>query len=547
MAVAGRGNTPNGRPAGMTKAPEQPAVVLSQPPRSSWREAIFWTLIALAPYWCLFVAHFVRGPDLPTGFICYDLGYYAANGREIFERGNGLGYSNPYDTGSSPPVIYYHWLPWILGFGISVLKLDPGSLFLATGLVAGVVFAFGTFRLVEAVLPSRHSLPGLYLLSMWGGGLCVLSAAAGNWLFGLPLGFRLLRFDPFEGLWFLCWGRNCLYTTEATYHALVAWAWVGIVRARPWQAVACIVALAATHPFSGAQHLAILGLWLSVRLAWDRRFLGPWLATAAASTAFAGYYFLYLPRFPEHQRIFSDWSLMWILPVASMAAAYTPVAALAIARCWMDRGRWRPEMTFFIVAAAVSLFLVKHELFMTPRQPLHFTRGYVWMPLLLLGLPLLQRLVISLSGRLTQPTRAAVLAAGMIVMAIDSATFLASMCRESREELRTTSAVLDLFRKLDRLGTRGVAIVLGGEASDDNYLLGTYTALDPYIGHLFLCPDRDARIEAAARWLKTGRRAPSLDAVDVVILSKLRRYPIDFAGWEIVCENDRLAALRRAR
>lgn len=311
--------------------------------------------------------------------------------------------------------------------------------------------------------------------------------------------------------------------------------------------MACIAALAATHPFSGAQHLAILGLWLTIRLVWDRRFLGPWLATAAASAAFACYYLLYLPQFPEHQRIFSDWSLMWILPVASMAAAYTPVAALAATRCWLDRARWWPEMTFFLATAAVSLFLVKHELFMPPRQPLHFTRGYAWMPLLLLGLPLLQRTLSALSDRLSRPAFVAVAAAGMLLMSIDSATWLGFMCRESREELRTTSAVFDLLRQIDRLGARGTGLVLWGEAADDNYLIGTYTSLDPYIGHLFLCPDRDARIEAAARWLKTGAKDPSIDAVDVVILSKRRGYPIDFTGWEILCENDRLAALRRSR
>lgn len=515
--------------------------------RAPWQVALLWSIVALLPFWGLFLAHYVRGQHLPTGFRFYDHAYYAANGREIFERGNGLGYCNPYDTSPSPPVIYYHWLPWVLGFGIKVLGFDPGSWFLAVGLVAGVVFAVGTFRLVEAVLPSRRYLPALYLLAMWGGGLCVVSALACNWLFGLPLGFRLLRFDPFEGLWFLCWGRNCLYTQEATYHALVAWAWVGIVRGRPWQAVGCIAGLAATHPFSGAQHLAIFGVWLTVRLIWDRRFLGPWLATAAASAAFAGYYFGYLPRFPEHQRIFSDWSLEWILPVVSMAAAYTPVAVLAAARCWLDRARWRPEMTFFVVAAAVSLFLVKHELFMPAKQPLHFTRGYVWMPLLMLGLPLLQRILIALSDRLSRPGLAAVLAAGILAISIDNAMWLRINVPESIEELRTTAAVFDLFRQLDRLGTRGVGFALCSEGADDNYLIGTYTSLDPFIGHLYLCLDRKARVKAALHWLETGEKDPSLDVIDVVILSKLRRYPIDFTGWKILCENDRLAALRRPR
>jgi len=530
----------------MAEAGDGPAAG-SRPPPTPWPRVLLWSLVALLPFWSLFVAQFVRGQHLGTGFICYDLAYYVANGREIFERGNGLGYWNPYDPSPAAPVIYWHWLPWLLGAGTKLLGLDPGFTLCLLGAVGGLACAALTFRLVEAVLPSSRYLVPSYLFTMWGGGLLVVTAVAMNLAMGRPPGHSLLHYDPFNGLWFLNWGRNLILPTEAVYHALVAGAWLAVVRDRPWPAVGCIAALAATHPFSGAQHLAILGLWLSIRLVQDRRFLGPWLATAAASVAFAGYYFLYLPRFPEHQRIFSDWSLMWILPVASMAAAYTPVAALAAARCWLDRARWRPEMTFFLVAAAVSLFLVKHELFMPARQPLHFTRGYVWMPLMLLGLPLLQRILIALADRLSRPAFVAVATVGMLVTSIDSGTWLGFMCRESLEELRTTSAVFDILRQLDRRGERGVGLVLCGEANEDNYLLGTYTALDPYIGHLFLCPDRDARIEAASRWLKTGVKDPSLDVVDVVILSKLRRYPIDFAGWEIVCENDRVAALGRPR
>jgi hypothetical protein len=115
------------------------------------------------------------------------------------------------------------------------------------------------------------------------------------------------------------------------------------------------------------------------------------------------------------------------------------------------------------------------------------------------------------------------------------------------DELRTTAAILDIFRQLDCRDERGVGLVLSGEAMDDNYLLGTYTQLDPYVGHIFLCLDRDARTQATSRWIKTGDEDPSLKAIDVVILSKLRGYPIDFSDWLVICENDRLAALRRPR
>lgn len=516
-----------------------------RPSPTPWPRVLLWSLVALLPFWSLFVVQFVRGQHLGTGFICYDLAYYVANGREIFERGNGFGYCNPYDTSSDAPVIYYHWLPWLFGLGVSVLGIDPGGWFLAVGVVAGAAFAFGTFRLVEAILPAPRFLPGLFLIAMWGGGLFVLTAFVANWFLEYPLWYQLFRYDPFEGWWFLSWGRNSLFTTEATYHALVVWAWLGVVQGRPWQAVGLIAAVATTHPFSGAQHLAILGLWLTVRLATDRRFLGPWLVTGSMAAVFCGYYFLFLPQFEAHRKIFSIWSLEWIVPWGSFLTAYLPVASFAAARCWLDRRRWRPEMTFFLVAAAVSLFLIKHELFLPPKQPLHFTRGYVWMPLLLLGLPLAQRLAARVADGLPRPAVVVILTACAMLWFADNATWLVRMNLRNAEELRTTAAVFDLFRQLDRRDERGVGLVMSGEALDDNYLLGTYTRLDPYIGHIFLCPDREARIKTTSRWLKTGADDPSLEAIEVVILSKLRDYPIDFREWPIICENDRLAALRR--
>ena len=42
-----------------------------------------------------------------------------------------------------------------------------------------------------------------------------------------------------------------------------------------------------------------------------------------------------------------------------------------------------------IVWFAVSFVLANHEFAMVPLQPLHFTRGYLWTPLFLLGAPVL--------------------------------------------------------------------------------------------------------------------------------------------------------------
>ena len=56
-----------------------------------------WALLAVLPFWSVYLAHAVLGPHRPTGFLIFDCAYYCANAREIFERGNGLAYCNPFD------------------------------------------------------------------------------------------------------------------------------------------------------------------------------------------------------------------------------------------------------------------------------------------------------------------------------------------------------------------------------------------------------------------------------------------------------------------
>jgi len=65
-------------------------------------------LCALLPYYAVYVAHFARPTGGATGFIQDDMPYYLANAREIFERGNGITYPNPFDSDGAAPAIYFH-------------------------------------------------------------------------------------------------------------------------------------------------------------------------------------------------------------------------------------------------------------------------------------------------------------------------------------------------------------------------------------------------------------------------------------------------------
>lgn len=522
-----------------------------------------WAFVAVLPFWSVYLAHVLLGPNRPTGFIILDCAYYCANGREIFERGNGLAYCNPYDPDPAAPVIYWHWLPWLLGAGTKLVGLDPGFTLCLLGAIGGLAYAYLTFRLVEAVLPSSRYLVACYLFTMWGGGLLVVTAMATNLALGRPITSFLLQHDPFDGMWFLNWGRNLILPTEAIYHALVAGAWLAVVRERLAAAVGCIAALAATHPFSGIQHLLVLGAWLAWLAVTRLRLEWPAAAHLTVFLAFCSYYFGYLPRFPQHQDIHGRWSLEWNLSLVSLLAAGAPVFALAAARCWRDRHHWRPEMTFFLIAAAVSLCLAKHELFLPARQPLHFTRGYTWLPLCLLGLPLVQRgLGWALSppvhpvGGLARHTGRIALTAALAGLAVlDNTTFLVDMWNQPADRPRDchmSPALADAFGFLERAGMNGTLLVISPNDDsweDYNYLSATYTRMTPLHGHPYLTPGYDEIVAETREWYLKGRPSPLLDRVDVMIVPHdfSRKLPGGLDAWTPIHTNDAVAVLKRVR
>ena len=514
-----------------------------------------WAFVAVLPFWSVYLAHVLLGPNRPTGFIILDCAYYCANGREIFERGNGLAYCNPYDPDPAAPVIYWHWLPWLLGAGTKLVGLDPGFTLCLLGAMGGLACAYLTFRLVEAILPSSRYLVPCYLFTMWGGGLLVVAAVATNLALGRPPLTFLLQHDPFEGMWFLNWGRNLILPTEAVYHALAVGAWLAAVHDRPWVAVGCVAALAATHPFSGIQQLLVLGAWFAWRALTRLRLEWPAVAHLGVFIAFCGYYFGYLPRFPQHQDIHGRWSLEWNLSLVSLLAAGAPVFALAAARCWRDRHHWRPEMTFFLIAATVSLCLAKHELFLPARQPLHFTRGYTWLPLCLLGLPVVQQgLIWALSAPL-RASRIALTAALAGLAVLDNTTFLVGMWNQPADRPRDchmSPALADAFGFVERAGITGILLVISPNDDsweDYNYLSATYTGLTPLHGHPYLTPAYDDIVAETRAWYQRGAPAPRLERVDVMIV------PLDFSkklpggadAWTPLHANDAVVVLKRSR
>lgn len=503
-------------------------------------------VLGTLPFQLLLLQHLGSG-ELATGFLQYDSPYYVANGREVFERGNGFAHPNPYDPSPHAPVIYFHWLTWLLGFGVKILGADPGALFASLGVVASLLCSALTLRLVEAVLPQAAGRRILFLLTMWGGGALYLGGLAANLGAGRPWAVDPFAFDTGQGWWFPNWGRNLVLPTEAVYHCFVAAAWWAVVKRRWPLAIGTVATLAATHPFSGLQHLLILATWIAVVAARERTraAVGRLAVVAAILGAFAAYYFVFLNSFPEHRALTAKWSLAWTMPLSNLVLAVAPPTGVALWRL-RRRENWTEADRFFAVAWIGTFLLLKHDWFIPPHQPAHFSRGYHWLPAWLMALPQLQAWGLAVAAR---AGRATLFAAGSVAAALllsDNAAFLyREFHDDQRERHYLTPAQRDVFRWLERSGASGVLLCADTRLG---YLAATYTSVRPYLGHLNNTPDVHERWRHVAAWHREGQRGPWQEQIDCVLMQRTNPpAAFDRENWREVYRNQDYLLFERSK
>jgi hypothetical protein len=528
--------------------------------------AALCSLLAAAPFLLFPLIHFVRWDDEATGFTTYDLPYYVANARAILDRGHAGLYPNPFDPDPAAPIIYFHWLMTVLAALIGPLGLKPAHALLAIQTIGALASARVMYSLVAWLLPASRWRTLFYFLTMWSGGLLVLGKLAANLASGVAWDSSLLALDPGQGLWCLNFGRNLILPTEAIYHALMLALWLSIMKGHWTKAAFYLLAITSTHPFTGAQALAIVGVYaLASRLIpappparpRDREGEAPaepraaqalsttnaapprtfWLFYTAIAAAFGAYYFLFLPRFPQHQEIQNTWTLGWTLSGPTILLAYTPAALLA----WLairSNSAWRRQSRFLLIAAGVSFLLANHQWFITPRQPIHFTRGYIWTPLFLAGLPTLAALFDRLRARGLIVAGVTILGLAAVAVSDNVGFLVINATSPTRPGFGLTKDEQDAFADLNSRRLTGVLL------TDDErlgYLAAAMTSARPWIGHKYNTPEFDDRLNKLAAFKATRAAGELLTEVDLVLTADprvLRR--VQDAGWERVAQHGSL-------
>ena len=471
-------------------------------------------------------------------------------------RANGfsLTYGLPFTGDDATPRIYFQPIALILGLLMRVTKWDPGYVYVGYWLVASITM----FRIAVALSTHYMARPDdaagwlATLVLLWGGGVLGITGWLFYWLTAEHpelggLWGALVSFDPGLGWWFLNLGRNTIYATEALYHTLFFATVILVIRRKFGAAILLMILTSFSHPFTGIQLILVIGFFSVLDQLMRRPDAPPlWFTftVGVVLVAHLGHYLALLNLLSIENRIVHQQnSMSWTLPASSLLPAYGPMLLLAATRLFRKKYGPRPlsdpAVRLALAWFAVSLALANHEIVLAPRQPIHFTRGYIWTPLALLALP-----VIRAAFHWAINLRPRIVAVAMSIMFLGIAVgdngmwfvrqyayYLAQLnsgVRLSNEE----RAALNRLSEPDMAGR-----LLLSNNGKLGYLATAYTPLRPWMSHEFLTPDanlRKAELEefyATAVEVAQWRHRPLVVLVDLhpdaTALKKMQ------AGWVV--------------
>lgn len=518
-------------------------------------EAKNWllSLLLAAPAFMPLIAHYLGFSGIglfPTGFIQHDMPYYMANGRELSDSGGfHLIYGNPFTFQYSTPRIYFQPLTVLLGLLQRIPGADPGILFAAIGVIGATIcvrLAISLFdRFAEG--ETRGRFPAL-ITFIWGGGLLMVAGLLFSVLHGQHAQVMLF-YDPAQGWWFMNLGRNLVFPTEAIYHAIFFATILLLLSGRYAAALAALVLMSVSHPFTGIQLLVIVIAWSLIELLVVRnRSVPMWFAPAciALAAAHAGYYLIYLNSFAEHRALHEQWTLPFLLPFESFVLASIPVAAFAV---WRMRSLERvreilrsPANRLLLGWFVVTLILVNHNLFMRPIQPVHFSRGYQWIPVFLLAVPAIIALFSSLQTVRPRSLAVFATAGAMALFVSDNAVWLGIRSAQalgvagnhfadafdpgntvttrakSALGLGLTTEELQVFRVMNDPANRGFVVVSADPII--GYLTTVYTPLRSWRSHYANTPESEKRDEELHQFFGGVNAIPEWDRLPILFVFK---------------------------
>lgn len=493
------------------------------------RKTILISLLLSLPV-ILFVLHhyFIHGEDLkPTGFTTEENVLYMSYAHQYLDQdGFSVFFSNPFDGNPDSPGIYFQPVNFLFAACMK-MGMDPGLCFSLFGLIMTICCIYFGIRVLQHVLPDNKQVSLIATLFTWGGGLTAFAGLLasfflpGNqtstWIDGIYIA------DPSNGWWGLNWGRTLFIPLEAYYHFLFLLNIFFILKQKWKTATVTAIFLSISHPFTGIEFLLIINGWLMIEKLLYRNKNIPywyWFSILIITAFHSWFYLVYLNSFPEHKQLFSQYSTGWTYSLAIAAVSYCLVAAMAILNIYTNKTGNKilasPYQRLFLCWAIIAFLLSKHEWFIKPMQPIHFTRGYVWAGLFLFSLPALQWLIRYFKER--APVKWFLYAA-IITFLSDNILWTANLF-SGKNDIEweghisgDTKEVLEFIKQKGNSNT-----LLTGNSRLVNYLVNVYTQANSWVSHPYNTPKKEERIFQMNNFLETGVQPSIWKGREIIIV-----------------------------
>ncbi len=525
---------------------------------SDERPAQFWlrSFLLLIPVFILYFAHYSVEKNEPgtlaTGYIIGDMPYYMANALEYKEASHFQWcYPLPFSSNYENNPVYFHPQIFVMGMILRYCNIDTSVLFILFGFIFAILGIRICLKLLQKVSGADKNIFNLLsVLFLWGGGLLVLSGFIFSFVKSgdLPasLNFKkLFSLDPFEGWWFLNLGRNFIFPTEAYYHFLFFLSVYFIQQRKNLPAVYAALLLSVSHPFTGIAILLFVASWLYFEKIFMKNKSVTILQMVLITVGlcwFVFYNLIYLPTDPEHKMLMEQWTLDWAGGFQNYIPAYLLVAIPAFVRL-STKEKFRkffadPFGRFLLIWLVINLLLENHNLFIRPHQPLHFTRGYVWACLFLIGCPVIVSWLKNLFAIGSPLKKYGIITVIISIVLLDNLTWMTIESFRQREGGSVNTKISEK-EVLDYLSTHYLDhYLLISQNKNIGYLSTVYTPYRSFYSHKHNTPDGKNQLLKLNRLMNNCIIDSSMQSRNLVFVVYRNKANCEFIrGSDLLYEN----------
>ncbi|MGC4036755.1 MAG: hypothetical protein QM764_12420 [Chitinophagaceae bacterium] len=478
---------------------------------------ILFAFYLTLPVIIFFVCYWFNRPSnlIPTGFIQYDNPSYVAYARQYLDAGKfHLFYNNPFNDSDNYSRIYFQTQTLFIAFLLKI-GISPAYILTIFTIVCSFLCFFLAIKIFDLVFFDNRFRKLLLLFFCWGGGLLFLANIPLQWIYPSIASFvdyKPIILDPGGGWWGLNFGRSLFFSCEAYYHFLFLATIFFVLKKRWGTALLLLFALSTSHPFTGIELLAIINVWsLMEKFVFKSKFIPSYftIGVILLLCLHVFYYLYFLNLFPDHHSTSSQYSLNWRIRFFNIIPAYCIVGLFVFIT--IRKLRWHKVISqdynrLFLMWFIVAFSLANHELFMRPMQPIHFTRGYIWLPLFLLSIPTINFFMLWLSGK---KWAFAGISLFTFIFLSDNLMWIYDNSKKAvRKSVRFTGT--EERQILDSLSARSTNMTLIIGYADEQeailpYLATTSTKAWPWISHPFSTPFIEMKRKSYADFISNGK------------------------------------------